>query len=80
MPEIFILSGLGMAFGMALLSDDYEDILANSENESHFEAYYRLFVNEHLSITPDFQFMDNGGGDGDSGTVWLGAVRGQLTF
>lgn len=70
----------GIAYGMALLSDDFENTLPNPEDEDHFEAYYSFYVNEHLAITPDIQVMNNASGDGDFDTVWLGAVRGQLTF
>lgn len=75
---------IGMAYGMALLSDDYEtDRKANGikpKNEDHVELYYRYVVNKYLAITPNLQVANNAEGDGDYGTVWLGAVRGQLTF
>ncbi|MEW6594492.1 MAG: carbohydrate porin [Thermodesulfobacteriota bacterium] len=75
---------IGLAYGMAMLSDDYEtdrrDNGINPDDEGHLELYYRYTVNDYLAITPDLQVMTNAGGDGDYGTVWLGAVRGQLSF
>ena len=71
---------IGLAYGMALLSDDYETTLTNPEDEDHLELYYRYTVNDHLAITPNIQVMNNAEGDGDYGTVWLGALRGQLSF
>ncbi len=70
----------GVAYGQAILSDDYEDTLGNPEDEGHFEAYYRITVNDHLAITPDIQVISNALGDGDSDTILVGGVRGQLTF
>ncbi len=75
---------LGIAYGEARLSDDYEDFLkaagTKTANEGHFEAYYSLTINEHLAITPDIQVITNASGDDDFETVTVGAVRGQITF
>lgn len=75
---------LGLAYGMAMLSDDYETNLRNSgispEDESHFEAYYSIFVNQHLAISPDLQIVTNAEGNNDFNTVWVGSLRGLVTF
>ncbi len=75
---------LGIAYGQAALSDDYRDSLESDgidpENEGHFEAYYNITVNEHVSVTPDIQVLTNAKGDGGFDTVWTGAVRGQIGF
>ena len=74
----------GIAYGRALLSDDFEDALKaegiTPEDEGHFEAYYSLAINEHVAISPDIQIVTNAGGDDDFDTVTIGAVRGQITF
>jgi len=74
----------GMAYGMALLSDDYEANLRsfniNPEDETHFEAYYRFSFNEYLAISPDLQIVNNALGHDEFDTVWLGAVRARLFF
>ncbi len=75
---------LGVAYGEARLSNDKKDLLktagASPGNESHFEAYYSLAVNEQISITPDIQIITNASGNDDFDTVVVGAVRTQVTF
>ncbi len=75
---------LGVAYGQALLSNDNKEVLTaagtSPGNESHFEAYYSLSVNEHISVSPDIQVITNASGDDDFNTVIVGAVRGQITF
>lgn len=81
----------GLAIGMAMLNDDYEDYLEDSGqltdgtdgdtgDELHFEAYYSFFLNEHLAISPDFQIIDNPRGDEDADTVYVGGLRTQISF
>jgi carbohydrate-selective porin OprB len=71
---------VGIAYGEANLSDDQADTLANPGDETHFEAYYNIAVNEHVGITPDVQAVTNAKGDDDFETVWVWGVRGQFTF
>jgi carbohydrate-selective porin OprB len=71
---------VGIAYGEANLSDDQKDTLANPGDETHFEAYYNIAVNEHVGITPDVQAVTNALGDDDFETVWIWGVRGQFTF
>jgi carbohydrate-selective porin OprB len=75
---------IGIAYGRAVLSGDNEDVLraagTNPGDEGHFEAYYSLAVNEHVTISPDIQVVTNAAGDSDFDTVWLGALRGQFNF
>jgi hypothetical protein len=75
---------LGIAYGQALLSDDYEDTLradgVSPDDEGHFEAYYNLAINEHISISPDIQVVINALGDSDYDTVVIGGLRSQITF
>lgn len=74
----------GVAYGMAMLSDDYKTSLRSSgispKDEGHFETYYSLFVNKHLAITPDLQIVTNAEGNNDFNTVWVGSLRGTVTF
>jgi carbohydrate-selective porin OprB len=75
---------VGIAYGQALLADHYKDSLdaAGTEtgNEGHFETYYSLELNEHVTISPDIQVVTNAQGDDAFETVWIGGVRGQFTF
>lgn len=84
---------LGVAFGMAMLSDDYEAFLENAAcdrlvekgggdagDEYHFEAYYRFRLNEYLAVSPDFQVIGNPRGDKDADAAYIVGVRTQMSF
>jgi hypothetical protein len=71
---------VGIAYGEANLSNDHADTLANPGDETHFEAYYSVAVNEHVAISPDVQVVTNAKGSDTFETVWIGGVRGQFTF
>lgn len=75
---------LGLAFGMAHLSDEYEDYCAQrgetwiEEDEGHLEAYYRFQVSEHLHLSPDLQVLWNAQGDERFDPVLVLGLRGHL--
>ncbi len=73
---------LGVAFGMALLSEDYEDVSDPwiSEDEAHLELYYRLQINDHLSLSPDLQVIWNAQGDDRFDPVTVLGLRGTVEF
>jgi carbohydrate-selective porin OprB len=75
---------VGIAFGQAILSDDYEDYLEDegidTEDESHFEIYYSLCLNEYVAITADYQLIDSIGGDDDQDAVSVFGLRTQISF
>ena len=52
---------LGVAVGQVIPSDDYKQSNANlqAKTEGHVEAYYKIQVNDNLSISPDFQYIWN---------------------
>lgn len=65
---------LGVAFGQAIPSKDMKNALSNTvndrrdaKNEGHFEAYYNIFFNKYLAITPSLQLILNQyGGDAEN--------------
>ena len=73
---------LGVAFGMAVISDDYKAVSDPwiSEDEAHLELYYRLQINDHLSLSPDLQVIWNAQGDDRFEPVTVLGVRGNLEF
>ncbi len=75
---------LAVAYGQAIISDDNEDVLkaagTTPGNEGHFEAYYNLVINKHVTVSPDIQIITNAQGDSDFETVTVGGLRGQFTF
>ena len=75
---------IGLAVGQALLSDDFEDMQqaagVDPEDEFHLELYYSIFLNDYVAVSPDFQLIDNMGGDDDADTVYVFGIRCQLSF
>jgi hypothetical protein len=51
-----------------------------SGNERVAELYYRLRLNDHLDVTPDFQLIQRAGGDPDASSVQVFGLRGTLGF
>lgn len=76
----------GIAYGMAMISDDYRAFRRSSgenwfrSNESHLELYYRFQVNDHIAISPDLQILWNAQGDARFDPVTIIGVRGTLEF
>jgi len=73
------------AVGQAIPSGDYKnsDETLNAKSEGHLETYYRIFVNEHLSISPDFQYIWNPFGKDvpdDTNGIFVGGMRAQVDF
>lgn len=75
---------LGFAFGQIFPSKKYKNVNSlQAKAESHFECYYSFKVNEHLTLSPDFQIIwrpygkDAANGDG---TIIVGGIRGQMDF
>ncbi|MDD5553893.1 MAG: carbohydrate porin [Candidatus Omnitrophica bacterium] len=73
------------AVGQVTPSGDYKK--ANNgylvRTEGHLEAYYKIQVNEHLSISPDFQYIwDPFGKDiaGNTSGIFVGGMRAQVDF
>lgn len=51
-----------------------------SGNEQILEAYYRLKLNEHFELSPDFQWIRRPGGDGSAPSIKLYGVRASVGF
>jgi high affinity Mn2+ porin len=75
---------IGVAYGQALLSSEYERYLnafdVNPGNEGHFEIYYRYQVNDHLAISPDYQLISNITGAEEAHNISVFGIRGQIDF
>jgi len=77
----------GIAYGMAMISDDYHDFkrIVDAEpwftqDESHLELYYRFQVHDHISLSPDLQVLWNAQGDGRFDPVAVIGIRGTVEF
>jgi len=75
---------LGMAYGMALLGKDYEEVTQAGGtligDEQHAEIYYRWHVHDHLEISPNVQWIRNINGESAHGDVWAFGVRAHASF
>ncbi|MFA5363368.1 MAG: carbohydrate porin [Candidatus Omnitrophota bacterium] len=80
---------LALAVGQVFPSDEYKKagsatvITPNAKAEGHLEVYYRIFVNDHLSISPDFQYIWNPFGKDvtdDTSSIFVGGMRAQVDF
>ncbi|MBN1914244.1 MAG: carbohydrate porin [Candidatus Omnitrophica bacterium] len=80
---------LAFAIGQAIASKDYKKAGETSnpvrlaKPEGHLEAYYRIFVNKHLSLSPDFQYIWNPFGKDvtdDTNGIFVGGMRAQVDF
>jgi len=72
---------LGLAAGKSFISTDFARTADfKTDDETHLELYYRYQVDKHLSISPDFQMVNNPGGDDAAGPVFIGGLRAELGF
>lgn len=75
----------GVAVGQAIPSKDYKrsDSSLLARTESHLETYYNIRMNDHLSISPDFQYIWNPFGKDvadDTSNAAVYGVRAQIDF
>ncbi|OGX14998.1 MAG: hypothetical protein A2166_00710 [Omnitrophica WOR_2 bacterium RBG_13_41_10] len=75
---------LAFAVGQIFPSDDYKEYYGYlAKTEGHLEAYYKIHVNDHLSLSPDFQYIWNPFGKDvadDTEGIFVGGVRAQVDF
>jgi carbohydrate-selective porin OprB len=75
---------IGVAYGMAILSDEQEKLNraggVDGGDEHHFELYYSIAVNEQVTITPDVQCAINPNGDAKNDVVWALGLRAGIDF
>lgn len=76
---------LAFAVGQVLASSDYRksDTSLRAKTEGHLEAYYKIHFNDHLSISPDFQYIWNPFGKdvtADASGIFVGGMRAQVDF
>ena len=79
---------LALAVGQAIPSKYYKKYTTQitdpkARSEGHLEAYYNIHVNDHLSISPDFQYIWNPFGKDivdDTSPVFVYGMRSQIDF
>lgn len=75
----------GLAVGQILPSTDYKkaDATRLAKTEGHLEAYYKIHLNDHLAVSPDFQYIWNPFGKDivdDTNPIFVGGMRAQVDF
>ena len=73
---------IGIGYGSVNVNNKSTDFAGdpNADDETHLEVFYRLALNDKLSLTPDIQVIGNNGGDSTSDTVTVYGIRGQVNF
>ncbi len=76
---------LGLAVGQVMPSDDYEKADPNlrAKTEGHLEVYYKVQLNDHLSVSPDVQYIWNPYGKDiaeNSKGIFVMGMRAQVDF
>lgn len=84
---------LGIAYGVNGLSTAHKDYLAaggvgillgegrlNYRLEQALEVYYNMQLGPYLQISPDFQFLQNPGYNGDRGPAEVYGMRAHVSF
>lgn len=71
---------LGVAWGWLDTSGEYQADTGFDEAENHFEIYYKWQLNEHVSLTPDIQWIKNPAGDGAADDVTVVGLRAKAAF
>ncbi len=70
---------LGIGFAQGITSGEYQSANNATPSESLFEAYYKLWVNDWISVYPDVQVLLNPG-TRDEDVVVVGGLRVKLSF
>ncbi len=73
------------AIGQVLPSDNFKNtnVGFQAKTEGHLEAYYKIHVNDHLSISPDLQYIWNPYGSDipeNKDGIFVAGIRAQVNF
>lgn len=73
---------LGLALGWIHTDEAWREATADaaSGQERIAELYYRFKLNDSLSLTPDYQFIQRAGGDGSAPKLHVLGLRATLGF
>lgn len=82
---------LGLAFAFNTVHRAARDVLGfgvnwsdpadgSLEEQYTAELFYRFQLFQNLAFTPSFQFIESPALQPDLGSVWVGGIRGRLTF
>ncbi len=71
-----------LAFGVAqgIFGDEYRRTNARADRETVYELYYSIKVSPWLTISPDFQFITNTGGNAGDPDTFVGGLRFRMSL
>jgi high affinity Mn2+ porin len=74
--------GVGLAMAWLKTDSAWRDANAGavSGSERIAELYYRIKLNDHLELTPDYQFVQRAGGDDTAARIHVLGLRARLGF
>lgn len=74
----------GLAYGVAWIGPDWVQVSKmdgiEAGPERHVEAYTRFELNDHVSLTPDVQWVKDRDGDVSRESIWVMGLRARLSF
>jgi porin len=70
--------GIGVAQG--IIADEAERVNPLVDRETVYEFYYSIFVNPWLTVSPDFQYITNTGGDKDDPDTAIAGIRVKMSI
>ncbi|WP_414571894.1 iron uptake porin [Nostoc sp. CCY 9925] len=69
----------GILFGLPPRISN-SDVREESDNAYHIEAFYRLRMNDHISVTPGFWVILNPENNSENNTQYVGVIRTTFDF
>lgn len=71
---------LALGASLGQVSSDYVELESSAEHEQLFEIAYRMELNDHIALTPDFQYVVHPGLALDVTDAVVGALRFEYGF
>ncbi|MGL6283368.1 MAG: iron uptake porin [Microcoleaceae cyanobacterium] len=80
-PDLFKEGSLGgIVVGVPPMIVDSNDSNLEEDTPIHVEAFYRLQLNDYISLTPGFFVITNPNNNENNDAIWVGTFRTQFTF
>ncbi len=71
---------LGFGVGQGIFSKEYRWTAPRADRETVYELYYAIHVTPWLTISPDFQYITNAGGDKGDPHAMVGGLRFKMSL
>ena len=71
---------IGVGIGQGILSDESRRVDPRADRETVYELYYSIVISPWLTISPDFQYITNTGGDKDDPDTAVAGIRVRMNL